>query len=199
MVVVASPVEETLWCGGFLLMQNRSKSIEIATLTTPKNSVQKLAFERACMAYGARGFDLGVADTPERCPIDTKDIARALASRVNNSHYDLIFTHNRSGEYTSNRRHKELFLAVNTAINDDLISCECLARFCYTDNDGVELPHPKKQGEKLPLDQELWQKKYVILRKIYNYTADSWEARTAPKIESFSLKTLEERSILTAA
>ena len=189
LVVVAAPVEETLWCGGYLLMQNRGKNIEIVTLTTPNTHAQKLAFERACMAYGAQGVDLGVKDTPERQPLDPVEIAHSLARRVNFREYDTIFTHNKSGEYTSNRRHKELYRAVNTAIETDLLACDHLARFCYTDNDGVELPHPKKQGAKLQLNQELWQKKYVILRKIYNYTADSWEARTTPKTESFLLKT----------
>ena len=188
LVVVAAPVEETLWCGGYLLTQSKIASIEIASLVVPKTTAQKLAFKRACMAYGATPLCLGVEDRVERPPLDTTDIISQFVKTAQYNHYNMVLTHSQNGEYTSNRRHKEINKAVKTAIEDGKLSCDFLANFCYTDNDGLELPHPKSKGEKLVLEQDIWQKKYAILRKIYNYSPDSWEARATPHTESFTIK-----------
>ena len=85
-------------------------------------------------------------------------------------------------------------------LNKGFLECGYLANFCYTDNDGVELTKPKKQGEKMKLEADLWKKKYLILRKIYNFYSDSWEARTTPTIESFKFTAQVRTSVsLTAA
>jgi hypothetical protein len=51
-------------------------------------------------------------DGPEQKPLDEKELERAILDLLPLKHFDLILSHNPSGEYTRHIRHEEVSKAV---------------------------------------------------------------------------------------
>ena len=62
--------------------------------------------------------------------------------------------------------------------------------FAYEDGEGKYLPRPaparRDSDILIKLPDEIWQKKYDIVTKIYGFGPDSFEAKATQRQESFS-------------
>ncbi len=125
-------------------------------------------------------------DGPEQKPLRTVDVEDALMELLPSHRYDLVLTHSLWGEYTRNRRHEEVAKAVMALRESQRISTGDVWMFAYDDNGGKRLPVPAANADVLiRLPEEIWRRKHEILTSVYGYAADSFEARTTPKEETF--------------
>jgi hypothetical protein len=100
--------------------------------------------------------------------------------------FDLVITHNPTGEYTRHLRHEELSKAVIRLWHSGKIAAGELWTFAY--NDGYKAYYPRPV-EDAPVYRQLtkrtWLRKWRIITETYGFEADSWEALTTPKVEAF--------------
>ena len=101
-------------------------------------------------------------------------------------HFDLIITHNPSGEYTKHLRHEEVSKAVIQLWQSDEIAAKELWTFAYEDGNKKYYPKAITKGTDIhKLTKQIWIKKYNIITQIYGFEKDSWEAKTTPRNEAF--------------
>jgi len=66
------------------------------------------------------------------------------------------------------------------------LSARQIWMFAYEDGGGKYLPRPVGDVDiRIKIQEEIWQKKYDIITKIYGFGPDSFEAKTTPKEEAF--------------
>ncbi len=184
-VIVAHPDDETLWAGGLILMnpQARWTVITICRRSDPDRAPKFLEALEALSASGAMG-DLD--DGPEQIPLSEQDIQDTIMELLPLNKFDLILTHSTSGEYTRHLRHEETAKAVLNLWNSDRLQAEQVWSFAYEDGGEKYLPRPEQNADlKINLPDDIWQKKYDIITKIYGFGKDSFEARTTPRQEAF--------------
>jgi hypothetical protein len=101
-------------------------------------------------------------------------------------HYDLIITHNLSGEYTRHLRHEEVSKAVIRLWLTGKIVTDELWTFAYEDNNKKYYPKAiEKATVCQQLTEKIWTKKYNIITETYGFQKNSWEAKTTPHAEAF--------------
>jgi hypothetical protein len=125
-------------------------------------------------------------DGPEQNSLKDKEVEQAILQLLPQTNFDLIISHNLTGEYTEHLRHKEISRAVVMLWQSEKISAKELWTFAYEDGEKHYLPRPIQTANfyKL-LPEKTWQKKYDIITKDYGYRKNSWEAKTTPKGEAF--------------
>lgn len=125
-------------------------------------------------------------DGPTQDPQDDATVEQAILDLLPRKHYDLIITHNPSGEYTKHLRHEEISRAVIRLWNADKISTDALWTFAYEDGNKAYYPKPVIQASLYQtLSKPLWSKKYSIITERYGFDKTGWEAETTPKAEAF--------------
>lgn len=185
LVIVAHPDDETLWAGGTLLMHPDSCWTVVA-LTHKSDSDRAARFHKAMESYQALGILGDLDDGPDPKPLRTIDVEDAIMDLLPAHRYDLVLTHSLWGEYTRHRRHEEVAKAVLALRDSERVSTGDLWMFAYEDDGGKHLPRPAANCDAtIRLPQDIWQRKYEILTGAYGYAADSFEARTTPKEETF--------------
>lgn len=100
--------------------------------------------------------------------------------------YDLIITHDPSGEYTRHLRHEEVSKAVINLWYNNKIAAHEMYTFAYEDGNKMYYPRAIKEAPICnKLSDEIWQIKYHVLNDIYGFEEKSWELKTTPHKESF--------------
>lgn len=125
-------------------------------------------------------------DGPEQTPLKAKLVKDAILKLIPRKHFDLVITHDPSGEYTRHRRHEEIGRAVIELWHSKKISTKKLWTFAYEDGNKTYLP--KKQVEAQisnKLSEEIFNQKYRLITEVYGFPSDSFEAKTTPKEEAF--------------
>jgi len=186
-VIVAHPDDETLWTGGMLLMypQVRWTVVSICRKSDPDRSSK---FFKALDCYGATGGMGDLDDGPEQEPLSQKLIKDTIHSLLPREIFDLVITHGIWGEYTSHRRHEETAKAVLALFRNENMYAEQIWSFSYEDGGGKYLPrHVRDTDIIIHLSDEIWEKKYEIITEIYGYGPESFEAKTTPRTEAFSV------------
>lgn len=184
-VIVAHPDDETLWAGGTILMHPDS-CWTVATLCRQSDRDRAPRFHKALECYGARGVMGDLDDGPEQRPQRTVEVEDAILNLLPSDRYDLVLTHGLWGEYTSHRRHEEVAKAVMALREGGRLMAREVWMFAYEDGGKKYLPKPMADADvfiRLPADT--WEQKYRIIRDIYGFEADSFEAQTTPKEEAF--------------
>jgi hypothetical protein len=95
-------------------------------------------------------------------------------------------THGLWGEYTSHRRHEEVSKAVMALRESGRLTVREVWMFAYEDGGRKHLPKAVADADVyFHLPQETWEEKYRIIREVYGFGAESFEAKTTPKEEAF--------------
>ena len=125
-------------------------------------------------------------DGPDQTPLDKEEVEQAILSLLPSKYFDLIISHNPSGEYTRHIRHEEVGEAVINLWNSDKISASEIRLFAY--EDGHKTYYPKAIESAAiyrPLTKRTWQRKFNIITQTYGFEKESWEAKTTPVAEAF--------------
>lgn len=125
-------------------------------------------------------------DGPEQKPLDEKEVGGIILDLLPPHHFDLIITHDPSGEYTRHLRHEEVSKAVLNLWYRAKISTGELWTFAYVDGNRKHYPRPVENASIYRnLTKRIWLRKYSIITETYGFEKDSFEAETTPKAEAF--------------
>lgn len=184
-VIVAHPDDEVLWAGGLILMHPEN-NWTIITACRKSDTDRNPKFFKAVRELNAVGIMGDIDDGPEQTPLNNSDIQKSIIELLPMNRFDLIITHNTSGEYTRHLRHEEVSKAVFGLCKSEKLFTKAVWSFAYEDGNGSYLPHADKQADiMINLTDEIWQKKYNIITEIYGFGEDSFEAKTTPRREAF--------------
>lgn len=184
-VIVAHPDDETLWAGGITLSHPSWRRF-IVCLCRGSDKDRAPRFYKALKILKSEGIMGDLDDGPEQNPLAGKEVERAILQLLPRTHFDLIISHNPSGEYTRHIRHEEVGKAVITLWHADKISTDELWTFAYEDGDKGCYPRSiEKASIYRKLTKRIWLRKYGIITSTYGFEKNSWEAETTPRAESF--------------
>ena len=184
-VIVAHPDDETLWAGGTIL-QHPSNNWFILSLCRASDSDRSTRFYNALNILNADGNMGDLDDGPDQQPLDEMEVENEILRLIPEIQFDLIITHNPSGEYTRHLRHEEVSKAVIHLWHMTKIKTHELWTFAYEDGDKTYLPKAEENTNLTEiLPENIWLKKYKIITETYGFEKSSWEARTTPKAEAF--------------
>jgi len=184
-VIVAHPDDETLWAGGTILSNPLWKWF-IVCLCRRSDKERASRFNDALKVLNSEAIMGDLDDGPEQKPLDENDLETAIMQLIPSTHFDLIITHNSTGEYTRHVRHEEVNKAVINLWHAGKISANELWTFAYEDGNKKYYPKAVENAtifETLP--RQIWQKKYSIITETYGFEKNSWEAKTTPRVEAF--------------
>ena len=184
-VIVAHPDDETLWAGGTILNHPYHKWF-IVCLCRANDSERAPRFYNALKLLKAEGIMGNLDDGPDQHPLDEKELEDEILRLLPATHFDLILTHNSTGEYTRHRRHEEVNKAVITLWHNGNISANELWTFAFEDGNKAYFPQSVESSDIVEiLPEKIWLKKYDIITETYGFEKNSWEAETTPKSEAF--------------
>jgi LmbE family N-acetylglucosaminyl deacetylase len=184
-VIVAHPDDETLWAGGTILSHPLWQCF-IVCLCRGSDTERAPKFYNALKVFKSEGIMGDLDDGPEQKPLHGKVVEQAIMDLLPLKHFDLIISHNPSGEYTRHIRHEEAGKAVIKLWLADKIPARELWTFAYEDGKGEYYPRPvEKAAIYRTLTKRIWLRKYNIITETYGFEKDSFEAETTPRAESF--------------
>jgi len=184
-VIVAHPDDETLWAGGTIL-SHPSWKVFIVCLSRGIDTERAPRFIKALQDLKAGGIMGDMDDGPEQIPLPEKETERAIMDLLPLRHYDLVITHNLTGEYTRHARHEEISKAVIKLWHSGKISATELWTFAYEDGNKEYLSRAVENASQCHLlTKRIWLKKYRIITETYGFGENAWEARTTPRSEAF--------------
>jgi LmbE family N-acetylglucosaminyl deacetylase len=184
-VIVAHPDDETLWAGGITL-SHPSWRWFIVCLCRGSDKDRAPRFYKALKILKSEGIMGDLDDGPEQNPLEGKEVERAIMQLLPPTHFDLIISHNPSGEYTRHIRHEEVSKAVIKLWHAGKISTKKLWTFAYEDGGKEFYPKPVENATICHiLTKRIWLRKYSIITSTYGFEKNSWEAETTPLAESF--------------
>ena len=184
-LIVAHPDDETLWAGGTIL-SHPSWQWFIVCLCRGSDKERAPRFYKALQVLKSEGIMGDLDDGPEQKPLDEKEVERAILDLLPPKHFDLIISHNPSGEYTRHVRHEEASKAVIKLWHAVKISANELWTFAYEDGGKKYYPRPIETAPICRiLTKRIWLRKYSIITETYGFEKSSFEAETTPRAESF--------------
>lgn len=185
LVIVAHPDDETLWAGGTILSHPEWNWF-IVCLSRKSDSDRATRFYRALKVLGVDGIMGNMDDGPEQVPLAEWELKQEIIQLLPSINFDLVITHNPSGEYTRHIRHEETSRAVIELWNEKKIIANELWTFAYDDDAKQHFPQALKIANIfVELPEKIWNIKYSIITKEFGFDTESWEAKTTPKGEAF--------------
>lgn len=184
-IIVAHPDDETLWCGGEILMHPHDHWF-VVSLCRKNDPDRAPKFKKVLFNYGADGVMGDLDDSPEQLPITSQHVEDLILDLLPQKNYDLIITHSPHGEYTRHLRHEEVGNAVISLWHKHKITTNALWLFAYEDGNKSYYPRAIEEADyckKLPL--KIWLEKYRMITHIYGFEKSGFEAKTTPDKEAF--------------
>ena len=188
---------------GGLMIRHSKWDWHILSLCRGDDPDRAARFHKAAKEYGAVAAISDLDDSPALKPLSSDlseitdrirahigevpghrpDICNVRLSRCNR--FDLIFTHGIKGEYTRHERHEQVHRAVvGMRASGDLMGE--LIFFAYEDGGGAYPPRASANARiSVSLTTEEYVRKVHILRDIYGYGRETFEARSAGPVEAF--------------
>jgi len=184
-VIVAHPDDETLWTGGITLSHPSWRWFTVCLCRgSDKDRIPR--FYKALKILKSEGVMGDLDDGPQQKPLDEKEVERAILDLLPPKHFDLIISHNPSGEYTRHIRHEEVSKAVIKLWHTGKISTNELWTFAYEDGNKEYYPMPVENAPIYQtLTKQIWFRKYSIITGTYGFEKSSFEAETTPQAEAF--------------
>jgi LmbE family N-acetylglucosaminyl deacetylase len=184
-IIVAHPDDETLWAGGTILSHPSWKWF-IVCLCRGNDKERAPRYYNALKVLKSEGIMGCLDDGPEQKPLDEKEIERMILDLLPSHHFDLIISHNPTGEYTRHLRHEEESKAVIKLWYKGKISANELWIFAYIDGNKEYYPRPVETAPIYrKLTKHIWLRKYSIITETYGFEKNSFEAETTPRAEAF--------------
>jgi len=184
-VIVAHPDDETLWAGGTIL-SNPSWKLFVVCLCRAGDIDRAPRFYNALKNLKSEGIMGDLNDGPDQKKLEENEVESAILQLLPPTHFDLIISHNPSGEYTRHIRHEETGKAVIKLWYAGKISARELWTFAYEDGNRKYYPRPVENATVyLNLTKLIWNRKYIIITETYGFKIGSFEAETTPRAESF--------------
>ena len=184
-LIVAHPDDETLWAGGTILCHS-SWQWFIVCLCRGSDKERAPRFYKALQVLKSEGIMGDLDDGPEQKPLDEKEVECAILDLLPPKHFDLIISHNTTGEYTRHVRHEEASKAVIKLWHAGKISTNELWTFAYEDGNMEYYPRPVENAPIYrTLTKRIWVRKYSLITETYGFEKNSFEAKTIPMAESF--------------
>ena len=184
-VIVAHPDDETLWAGGTIL-SNPSWKLFVVCLCRAGDIDRAPRFYNALKNLKSEGIMGDLNDGPDQKKLEENEVESAILQLLPPTHFDLIISHNPSGEYTRHIRHEETGKAVIKLWYAGKISARELWTFAYEDGNRKYYPRPVENATVyLNLTKLIWNRKYIIITETYGFKKGSFEAETTPRAESF--------------
>lgn len=184
-LIVAHPDDETLWAGGTIL-SHPAWHWFIVCLSRGSDKDRSPRFYNALKILKSEGIIGDLEDGPDQLPLDKTELESAILDLLLPKHFDLIISHNPTGEYTRHVRHEEVSKAVIKLWHSGKISASELWTFAYEDGKKEYYPRPvQKASVYRTLTKRIWLRKYSIITETYGFEINSWEAETTPKAEAF--------------
>ncbi|MCX6320535.1 MAG: PIG-L family deacetylase [Bacteroidia bacterium] len=184
-LIVAHPDDETLWAGGTIL-SHPSWQWFIVCLCRRSDKERAPRFYEALKILKSEGIMGDLDDGHEQKPLEEKEVENAILDLLPGRHFDLIITHNPTGEYTRHLRHEEVSKAVIKLWHAGKISANELWTFAYEDGNKEYYPRPVESATIYrTLTKRIWLRKYNIIIETYGFEKNSFEAETTPKAEAF--------------
>ncbi len=185
LIIVAHPDDETLWAGGTILSHPEWKCF-IISVCRGSDADRSFRFKNALKILQAEGTMADLDDGPKQTPLDKMNLEFTIELLVPKQSFDLIITHNPTGEYTRHLRHEEVSMAVFHLWFAKIIKAPALWTFAYNDGGKAYFPRPMENASHLVvLSREIWEKKYSLIKNTYGFQETSWEAKICPKSEAF--------------
>jgi len=184
-IIVAHPDDETLWVGG-TIMSNPSWKCFVVSLCRGNDTDRAPKFYKALKILNAEGIMGDLDDSPDQHPLDTKDIELEILKLLPSRKFDLVITHNPSGEYTKHLRHEETSRSVLSLWQTGRLTASELWTFAYEDGYKQYYPKPVESASVYrTLTKMIWEQKYSLITETYGFEKKSWEAKTTPQAEAF--------------
>jgi LmbE family N-acetylglucosaminyl deacetylase len=184
-IIVAHPDDETLWAGGTILSHPNWKFYTVC-LCRGSDEDRAPKFYKALETLGSEGTMGDLNDGPEQIPLADTEVERAILQLLPSTQFDLIISHNCTGEYTRHLRHEETGKAVSTLWYSGKISARQFWTFAYEDNNAGYYPRAIETASVYhQLTRNIWKRKYSIITETYGFAKNSFEAETTPKAEAF--------------
>ncbi len=182
---MAHPDDEVLWMGGTILM-HPAMEWSVYSLCRQSDPDRAPRFHRTLGVLQATGGMGDLNDGPEQHPLPDAIIRDAVLSLLPDRHFDLIYTHSPTGEYTRHMRHEEVSRAVLNLWKESLIQADRIWLFAYEDGDRTYLPRAIPDApQQIALPEDIWRQKYEIITSVYGFGPESFEAQTTPRQEAF--------------
>jgi LmbE family N-acetylglucosaminyl deacetylase len=184
-IIVAHPDDETLWAGGTIL-NHPAWQWFIVCLCRASDTERALKFYKVLKVLKAEGIMGDLDDSPEQKALDENEVEHTILDLLPRKHFDLIISHNPTGEYTRHVRHEETSKAVINLWYAGKISTNELWTFAYEDGNKQYYPRPEENAPIYKtLVKRIWLRKYRLITETYGFEKNSWETETTTKAESF--------------
>ncbi len=176
--IVAHPDDETIWMGGTIL-RFRDYDWTIFSLCRASDADRVPKFRKVCKFYGARCI---IADLEDEkvFPVGKNEISKIILQNLKERKYDIIFTHNRNGEY-GHRRHVEVHDAIVSMVEQNILKAKKLLCFSYELGDEKlnskesRIALPKISDMNIELTREEHRKKLKVINESYGFSKNSFE------------------------
>jgi len=183
-IIVAHPDDETLWVGGTILSHPEWNCF-VVCLTCSCDIERAPKFYIAMKQLNAEGV-MGDMDDGQESLLVLEEVEEVILKLLPVVNYDIIITHNASGEYTRHVRHEEVNKAVFHLWETAKIATKELWTFAYEDGKAAYFPKAIESATYYEvLTEPIWQMKYNIITETYAFEKHSWEAETTSLAEAF--------------